>query len=102
VAIQTFLSIFQGPVFSILLLGIFWKRATQWGGLAGLLGGICVSALLYLFKGSLFTIEDPFLYVSWWSFLAGFIINIIVSLFTKPYSSEQLLGLVYGIKENKK
>ncbi len=29
VAIQTFLSFFQGPVFSILLLGIFWPRATN-------------------------------------------------------------------------
>ena len=38
VAIQTFLSFFQGPVFSILLLGMFWPRATQWGGLAGLVG----------------------------------------------------------------
>lgn len=102
VAIQTFLSFFQGPIFSILLIGIFWKRATQWGGLAGLLGGICISALLYIFKSSLFTIEDPFLYVSWWSFLAGFIINITVSLFTKPYPSKQLIGLVYGIKENSK
>jgi len=99
VAIQTFLSFFQGPVFSILLLGIFWKRTTQWGGLSGLLAGMLVSALLYLFKDQLFTIEEPFLYVSWWSFLTGFVVAIIVSLFTTPYEDKKLFGLVYGLAD---
>ena len=101
IAIQTFLSFFQGPVFSVLMLGIFWRRATQWGGLLGLLGGIMVSALLYAFKGYLFEIEDPFLYVSWWSFLAGLVIAVVVSLFTKPHPEERLYGLVYRLAERK-
>jgi len=99
VAVQTFLSFFQGPIFSVLLLGMLWPRATQWGGLAGLVGGITVSAVLYVFKGSLFTIEDPFLYVSWWSFVAGFIITTVVSLMTTPYPRERLYGLVYRLHE---
>lgn len=99
VAIQTFLSFFQGPVFSILLLGIFWKRTTQWGGLFGLVGGIMVSITLYVFKSDLFTIEDPFLYVSWWSFVAGFVITVVVSLLTKPYEDKYLYGLVYRLQE---
>jgi SSS family solute:Na+ symporter len=99
VAVQTFLSFFQGPIFSILLLGIFWKRITQWGGLAGLLGGIGISTLLYIFKSSLFTIEDPFLYVSWWSFVGGFIITLVVSVFTKPHPIERLFGLVYRLED---
>jgi len=97
VAIQTFLSFFQGPIFSILLLGIFWKRATQWGGLAGLVGGITVSGLLYAFQGSLFTIQDPFLYVSWWSFVAGLILTTVVSLLTQPHPDQRLQGLVFGL-----
>lgn len=101
IAIQTFLSFFQGPVFSVLLLGIFWRRTTQWGGLFGLLGGIAVSALLYAFKGYLFEIQDPFLYVSWWSFLAGLIIATVVSLFTQPHPQERLYGLVYRLTERK-
>jgi SSS family solute:Na+ symporter len=101
IAIQTFLSFFQGPVFSVLMLGIFWRRATQWGGLFGLLGGIAVSALLYVFKGYLFEIEDPFLYVSWWSFLAGLVIATVVSLFTQPHPEERLYGLVYRLAERK-
>ena len=101
VAIQTFLSYFQGPIFSILLLGILWKRTTQWGGLAGFVIGILSSFMMYQFEDSLFTIQDPFLYVSWWSFVVGFIVTIIVSLFTKPYSEERLAGLVYGLDEGK-
>ena len=101
VAIQTFLSYFQGPIFSILLLGILWKRTTQWGGLAGFVIGILSSFMMYQFEDSLFTIQDPFLYVSWWSFVTGFIVTIIVSLFTKPYSEERLAGLVYGLDESK-
>ena len=97
VAIQTFLSFFQGPIFSILLLGIFWKRATQWGGLVGLVGGITVSGLLFAFQGTLFTIQDPFLYVSWWSFVAGLVLTITVSLFTQPHPRRRLEGLVFGL-----
>ena len=99
VAIQTFLSFFQGPAFSILLLGMFWPRATQWGGLVGLVGGISTSALLYIFKDRVFTIKDPFLYVSWWSFVAGVLLNVAVSLVTKPHPHRRLVGLVYRLTE---
>ena len=94
VAIQTFLSFFQGPVFSILLLGMFWPRATQWGGLMGLVGGICTSVSLYIFKGRLFTIEEPFLYISWWSFVAGVLLNVGTSLVTRRHPEARLSGLV--------
>ncbi len=97
-AVQTFLSFFQGPIFSVLLLGIFWRRATPWGGLAGLVGGIAVSSLLHAFTGRLFTINEPFLYVSWWSFVAGLVLTTLVSLATKPHPRERLTGLVYGLR----
>jgi SSS family solute:Na+ symporter len=98
VAVQTFLSYFQGPLFAILLLGIFWKRTTQWGGLTGLIIGIIFAVYLNLFKAGIFTIEDPFLYVSWWSFVVGFVITFVVSLFTAPHSDSHLEGLVYNVK----
>ncbi len=100
VAVQTFLSFFQGPILAILLLGMFWKRTTQWGGLFGLAGGISVSALLFQFRTSFFTIEDPFLYISWWSFVAAVIITTAVSFFTSPKQPEALYGLVYRLAEN--
>ncbi|UCF37549.1 MAG: Na+/galactose cotransporter, partial [Acidobacteriota bacterium] len=101
VAVQTFLSFFQGPVFAVLLLGIFFKRITPWGGFVGLVGGISASALMYLFKEGLFTIEDPFLYVSWWSFVTGVILTVLVSAVTRPHREEDLTGLVYGIEEGR-
>lgn len=101
VAIQTFLSYFQGPMFAILLLGIFWKRITQWGGLSGLIIGIGFATYLNTFKAQFFTIEDPFLYVSWWSFVVGFIITVLVSFFTLPYSNDRLDGLIYKLAEKK-
>lgn len=101
VAVQTYMSFFQGPTFAVLLLGIFWRRTTQWGGLLGLVGGMLVSLLLHIYSGSLFTIEDPFLYISWWSFVAGFIITITVSLLTSPHPSERLYGFVYRMEKPK-
>lgn len=98
VAIQTFMSYFQGPLFAILLLGIFWSRTTQWGGLSALVIGIGYAIYLNVFKEIYFTIEDPFLYISWWSFLVAFIINIVVSLLTNRHSEEQLEGLVFSSK----
>ena len=98
VAIQTFMSFFQGPLFAILLLGIFWKRTTQWGGLSALVIGIGSAVYLNVFKDIYFTIEDPFLYISWWSFLVGFIVNVTVSFMTKSHTEDQLKGLVFSTK----
>jgi SSS family solute:Na+ symporter len=91
VAMQTLLSIFQGPTFAITLLGIYWKRANQWGGLAGLLGGVAISSSMF------FVTKASFLYIAWWSFLGSILITIIVSLLTKPDPIEKLEGLVYGL-----
>ena len=93
--LQTLNAFIQGPILAILLLGMFWPKATQWGGLSGLLGGICLAALMYIFKNRLFTIEEPFLYIAWWSFLGSMIITFVVSKFTKPYPYEKIRGLVY-------
>ena len=45
-AFQTFLSCFQGALLALLLGGMLSRRATQWGGLIGLLAGIAVARLL--------------------------------------------------------
>ncbi len=91
VAMQSLLSIFQGPTFAITLLGISWRRATQWGGLFGLLVGVAISSTLY------FVYDMSFLYVAWWSFVGSLIVNMLVSLLTPPEPIEKLEGLVYGL-----
>lgn len=100
VYVQTLLSIFQGPTLAILLFGMLWKRTTQWGGLAGLISGVVVSGLLFYFKSNFFNIEDPFLYISWWSFVASCIVTVTVSLATPPEPLEKLYGLVFGLVKN--
>jgi solute:Na+ symporter, SSS family len=96
VYVQTINSFVQGPIFAVLLLGMFWARATRWGGLAGLVGGIALSGTLFLFRAELFTISEPFLYISWWSFVGSLILCAVVSLLTTPEPTEKLRGLVYG------
>jgi SSS family solute:Na+ symporter len=92
---QTILSMFQGPTLAILLLGITWRRATQWGGLAGLTLGVAFCFVLKNTPG-LFTSEDPFLFVAWWSFVFAIVVTVVVSLLTKPESEEKLRGLTWG------
>jgi Na+/proline symporter len=93
--LQTSLSIFQGPVFAILLLGIMWKRATRWGGLAGLVLGVCFTTILLNVDG-LFPSDNPFLFVSWWSFVFSMVVTVVVSLVTPPEPDEKIRGLVFG------
>ncbi len=95
VFIQTALSIFQGPTLAILLLGIIWRRTTQWGGLAGLVLGVIFTTILNSVDG-LFPSDNPFLFVAWWSFVFSLIVTIIVSLLTPPEPDEKIRGLVWG------
>jgi len=97
VAMQTLLSFFQGPTLAILLLGMLWRRTTQWGGLSGLISGVAISAILFAVRKQIFICENPFLYIAWWSFVGSLVVSVAVSLFTKPHSLERLHGLVYGL-----
>ena len=97
VYVQTMLSFFQGPTLAILLMGMLWSRTTRWGGLWGLVVGVTSAVVMYILKGSLFTIDDPFLYISWWSFLTALIVTYGVSILTPAEPMEKLHGLVYGM-----
>jgi len=95
IAMQSLLSIFQGPTFAITLLGIYWKRATQWGGLGGLIGGVMISGTLFILDKTGVN-SMSFLYIAWWSFVGSILLNVVISLLTKPEPAEKLVGLVYG------
>ena len=95
VFIQTALSMFQGPTLAILLLGIVWKRANRWGGLAGLVLGVTFTTILNANEG-LFPSDDPFLFVAWWSFVFSLVVTVVVSLLTPPEPEEKIRGLVWG------
>lgn len=94
--IQLILSLFQGPTFAILLLGIMWPRATQWGGLVGLLAGVALTFTLTIIGGEVFPSDDPFLFISFWSFWFVIAVTVVVSLLTPREPPEKLRGMVYG------
>jgi len=97
-AFQTFLSFFQGSLLALLLLGMLWRRTTQWGGLAGMFVGVGVAALVQFHRPLLgWEGETSFLWVAWWSFVAAVISAVVVSLFTTPYDRQRLRGLVCWI-----
>jgi solute:Na+ symporter, SSS family len=95
-ALQTLLSIFQGPTFAILLLGLVWKRANGAGAMAGLLVGVLTSSILFWVQSGVFQAKDPYLYIAWWSFLAAIIVTAVVSLCTKPQSEEKVKNLMFS------
>ena len=95
--IQTLLSLFQGPTLAVVLLGIYWKGATRWGGFLGLTIGVMLTFGLNLLGDAVFISEDPYLYVAFWSFLVTFVTTILVSLVTPKVPLEELRGLVYGL-----
>jgi SSS family solute:Na+ symporter len=97
-AFQTFLSFFQGSLLALLLLGMLWRRTTQWGGLAGMLVGVGTAALVQFHRPLMgWDGTTSFLWVAWWSFAAAMLSTILVSLFTVPYDEERLRGLVCWI-----
>ena len=95
-AIQSVFSLIQGPTLAILLLGILWRRATRWGALAGLVLGVALCVVLNTqAMAGLFPSEEPFLFISWWSFVFSSLVTIVVSLLTRPEPPERLRGLVW-------
>jgi solute:Na+ symporter, SSS family len=96
---QTMLTTFQGPSLAIILLGVLWKRINGKGALAGLITGLISSTGMYQVNNyatePLFQIDDPFLYIAWWSFVVTIVVTIGVSLVTKPPTDEHVQGLVY-------
>jgi Na+/proline symporter len=97
---QTLMAFFQGPALALLLLGVFWKRATGRAALAAFFCGIGTTASLYALSRPpviaalgwqpLFRIPDPFLYFSVWAFLVTTLVLIVVSLLSRPEPAEKL------------
>jgi SSS family solute:Na+ symporter len=57
-AIQSMLSIFQGPTLAILLGGMFWRRATSKGAVASLVVGITLAISLHVYQKSTVSVVE--------------------------------------------
>jgi len=108
---QALFSFFIAPLFGTIFLGMFWRKATDWGGFWGLLTGTCSSISMFLFlkfnliEGKWVAFSNDAsamaqnMWRAWWAWCITILITVIVSKFGKPKSDEELVGLVYGFTE---
>ena len=93
---QIMLSVFQGPLLAIIVLGLLWRRANSQGAMAGLGLGLITSISLYWVHPFVFLIEEQYLYQAWWAFCVAFLATVVVSLFSEPEPEEKIKGLIYS------
>jgi SSS family solute:Na+ symporter len=100
--IQTLFSIFNAPLFATFFVAMFWRRATAWGGFWSLVAGTATAYLVNRLNAyHLIFHFGSALSASFWqaicAFIAGAVVLVVVSLFTKPKPQEELRGLVWGL-----
>jgi len=106
--VQALFSFFISPLLGAVLVGMFWKRATRQGGFWGLLLGTLTSiglwawvkvdpsALKYVALSPDAKDMAENMYRALWSVITAVVVNVVVSLLTKPKPEKELEGLVYG------
>jgi SSS family solute:Na+ symporter len=112
--LQLVFSFVNAPLFATFFLGMFWKRTTGHGAFWGLLAGTGTAALthgLTVAEGKGGWIANLHEYysgtgqafnIAWISFIACFVVTILISLVTQPKADEELVGLVYSLTPKQK
>lgn len=113
--LQTIFSMINAPLFAVIFLGMFWKRATGHGAFLGLLGGFLIALIhhgLTIPAGATTLVKGGWLGVvhtypvemaqNFWTAIfacaASFIIAVSVSLATAQRKTDaELTGLVYSL-----
>jgi solute:Na+ symporter, SSS family len=101
--VQLLFSYFNAPLFATFIIGMFWKRATPWGGFAGLVAGTFAAFMTHqLYSRGTIDFPSP-LAADFWGAIVAFVtdavVTIAVSLATRPKPVEELRGLVWGMAE---
>jgi solute:Na+ symporter, SSS family len=98
--IQLLFSFFNAPLFATFIIALFWKRATPWAGLAGLVAGTLGAATAhYAHEWEIINLGTAQAAAFWGAgvaFVADAVVTVVVSLFTQPKPVEQLRGLVWS------
>ncbi len=99
--VQLLFSYFNAPLFATFIIGMFWKRATPWGGFTGLVAGTFGAFMTHqLYSRGTIDFPSP-LAADFWgaivAFVADVIVTVAVSLVTKPKPVEELQDLVWGM-----
>ena len=98
--LQQLFSMFNAPLFASFIIGMLWKLATPSGGWTGLLFGtlaalfvnvLCWNEILVLpGQGQAFIAAGA-------AFVVGVLVNVVVSVFTKPKEYAELEGFVWSL-----
>ena len=91
---QTGVTYMATPFISVILMGVFWKRTSYKGAIAGLLGGLAIQILVVwvlFFAG----IELHWLYVGGIAQVLTMLLIIMVSIRTEPPSEEQIRSFIW-------
>ncbi|MDX6222832.1 MAG: solute:Na+ symporter, family, partial [Frankiales bacterium] len=105
--IQLLFGFFNAPLFATFIIAMYWKRATPWSGLYGLIAGTLGAAVIHvLYAGAGWAGISPQLgfgsaqsanfYGAITAFGADAAVMVLVSLVTAPKPEEELAGLVWG------
>lgn len=105
--LQDVQSLLAPGIAAVFLLGIFWKRATPAAGLWGLITGFTFGMFrltLEIFQGKInhssfiyqFFAASNWLHYSIALFFFSIMVMVIISLFTKKPTAQNLSGLTYG------
>jgi len=111
--VQALFSFFIAPLFGTVILGMLWKRATNWGGFLGLLAGTASSIGMWIYTNfgtaehkanalariALSRDAQPMandMFRALWSWIICVSVTVAVSYMTTPRPESELNGLVYG------
>ena len=87
--LQSILSYLTPPVVAVFLLGLFWRRANNFGALAGLLAGVPLGVAGWVAVELLSLFELQYLYAAVLMFALGIVLVVVTSLLTPaPVASE--------------
>jgi solute:Na+ symporter, SSS family len=104
--IQLLFSYFNAPLFATFIIGMFWRRSTPWGGLAGLIAGTLgafVTHELYSMGHLTFGSDQSANFGgAIVAFVADAVVTVVVSLMTAPKPEPELRGLVWGMERTEK
>ncbi len=98
--VQLLFSYFNAPLFATFIIALFWRRATWLAGALGMVAGFLgafITHILYS-KGhiDLGSAQAANFWQAIVAFVADAVVTVVVSLFTKPKTEEELRGLVWG------
>ena len=98
--LQQLFSMFNAPLFATFIIGMFWRRATNHGGWAGLTAGTLAALVVNILNWNhivSFPGQGAAFLAAGIAFAVDVVVTVAVSLVTAPRPDSQLKGFVYSL-----